>query len=169
MRCRAHPADVEGDGRAHRHGLLEVEQGVGDIEEVPDVDVRRRHPRLTVLQVDRYAVLALVVVGPGPVLALVTRPERYRPEQAARVRMDPGVEVVNLGGEVFEVEPTSVEVQSNESERPLMDGAILADVDTLHKAHIGVEEERLDATVWIPCGAFSPHVRDTYKALEIGN
>ena len=83
--------------------------------------------------------------------------------------MDPGVEVVNLGGEVFEVEPTSVEVQSNESERPPVDGANLADVDTLHKAHIGVEEERLDAAVWIPCGAFSPHVRDTDKAFEIGD
>src|SRR5262245_28369413 len=99
MCCRAHPADVEGYGRGFRHWLIEVEQGVGDIEEVPDVDVRRRHPRFAVLQVDRYAVLALVVAGPGPVLALVTGPERHRPEQAARVGMDPGVEVVNLGGE----------------------------------------------------------------------
>jgi len=169
MCCRAHPADIEGYGRGHRHWVLEVEQGVGDIEEVPDVDVRRRHPRFTVLQVDRHAVQALVVVGPGPVPALVTGSERYRPEQAAWVGMDPGVEVVNLGGEVLEVEPTSVEVQSNESERSPMDGAILADVDTLHKAHIGVEEERLDAAVWIPCGAFSPHVRDTDKAFEIGD
>jgi hypothetical protein len=87
-----------------------VEEGVGDIEEVPDVDVPRCHPRGTVPQVDRHAVLALVVAGPGPRITVVAGPERYRPEQAARVRMDPGVEVVNLGGEVFEVEPTSVEV-----------------------------------------------------------
>jgi hypothetical protein len=53
--------------------------------------------------------------------------------------MDPWVEVVHLGGEVCEVEPTSVEIQSNEAERPPVNGAILADVDTLHKAHIGVE------------------------------
>ena len=43
--------------------------------------------------------------------------------------MDPWVEVVNLGGEVCEVEPTSVEIQSNEAERPPVNGAILADVD----------------------------------------
>jgi hypothetical protein len=169
MSSRAHPADVEGYGRGHRHGLLEAEQGVGDIEEVPDVDVRRPHPRLTVLQVDRHAVLVLVVVEPGPALVLVTGPERYRPEQAARVGMDPGVEVVHLGGELFEVEPTSVEIQSNKTERSPMDGAILADVDTLHKAHIGVEQERLDAAVGIPCGALSPHVRDTDNSFEIGD
>jgi hypothetical protein len=172
MCSRAHPADVEGYGRGHRYGRLEAEQGVGDIEEVPDVDVRRRHPRLTVLQVDRYALPLVVFVlgaGPAPVLVVVAGPERYRPEQAARVGMDPGVEVVNLGGEVFEVEPTSVEVQSNESERSPMDGAILADVDALHEAHIGVEEERLDAAIGIRCGAFSPHVRDTDKTFEIGD
>jgi len=89
---------------------MEVEQGVWDIEEVPDLDVRRPHPRLTVLQVDCYAALALLVVEPGPALALVIGPERYRPEQAARVGVDPRVEVVNLGGELLEVEPTSVEV-----------------------------------------------------------
>jgi len=146
-----------------------VEQGVGKIEEVPDVNVRRHHPRLTVLQVDRYAVLAFVVMGPGPVVALVAGPERYRPEQAAWVGMDPRVEVVNLGGEVFEVEPTSVEVQSNESERSPVDGAILADIDALHKAHICVEEERLDAAIGIPRGALSAHVRDTDNAFEVGD
>jgi len=83
--------------------------------------------------------------------------------------MDPGVEVVHLGGEVLEVEPTSVEIQSNKTERSPMDGAIMADVDTLHKAHVGVEEERLDAAVGISGGAFSPHVRDTDKAFEIGD
>ena len=50
-----------------------------------------------------------------------------------------------------------------------MDGAILADVDALHRAHIGIEEESLDAAVGIPGGAFSPHVRDTHKAFEIGD
>jgi hypothetical protein len=133
------------------------------------VQVRRPHPRLTVLQVDRHAALIFIVVGPGPAVALVPRGEWDGPEQAARVGMDPGVEVVNLGGEVFEVEPTSIKIQSNESERSPVDGAILADVDTLHKPHIGVEEERLDAAVGIPGGALSPHVSDTDKALEIGD
>ena len=55
--------------------------------------------------------------------------------------MDPRVEVMHLGGELCEVEPTSVEVQSNESERPPVNGAILADVGALHKAHINIEEE----------------------------
>jgi hypothetical protein len=168
MCCRAHPADVEGHGRAHRHRFLDVEQGVGDVEEVPDADVRRPHPRLTVPQVDRHALILVVAVEPD-LVALVAGPERDRPEQAARVGMDPGVEVVNLGGEVLEVEPTSVEVQSNEPERSPVDGAILADVDTLHESHIGVEEERLDAPVGIPGGAFSPHVRDTDKAFEVGD
>jgi hypothetical protein len=83
--------------------------------------------------------------------------------------MDPWVEVVNLGGEVCEVEPTSVEIQSNEAERPPVNGAILADVDTLHKAHIGVEQERLDTAVRIPGGPGSLHICDADLALEIGD
>jgi len=113
--------------------------------------------------------IIIVVVGPEGAFALVAGPEWDRPEQAARVGMDPGVEVVNLGGEVLEVEPTSVEVQSNKSEGSPVNGAILADIDALHKAHIGVEEERLGAPVGIPGGALSPHVRDTDKAFEIGD
>src|SRR6266700_4199282 len=131
MCCRAYPADVEGYGRGHRHGFLEAEQGFGDIEEVPDVEVHRPHPRRTVLQVDRHAASVLVVVGPGPALVVVAGPEWDRPEQAARVGVDPGVEVVNLGGEVLEVEPTSVEIKSNESEGAFVFGAIHTDVDTL--------------------------------------
>jgi hypothetical protein len=37
--------------------------------------------------------------------------------------MDPGVEVMHLGGEVFEVELTSVQVKSNEPERGLVNVA----------------------------------------------
>ena len=95
--------------------------------------------------------------------------KRDRPEQAARVGMDPWVEVVNLGGEVCEVELTSVEVKSNEPERPPVNGAILADVGTFHKAHIGVEQERLYAAVGFPGGPCSPHVCDADLALEIGD
>jgi hypothetical protein len=167
MCCRAQPADVEGCRRGDRRGSLEAEQGVGDVEEVPEVEVCRPHPRLTVFQVDRHAALALVfVVGAEPAFAIVAGLEWDRPEQAARVGMDPGVEVVNLGGEVLEVEPTSVKVQSNESECSPVDGAVLADVNALHKAHVGVEEERLDAAVGMPGGSLAPHVRDTDKALK---
>ena len=125
--------------------------------------VRRLHPRLTVVQVDRHAVVPAVLV----VFAAV--PERDRPEQATRVGMDPGVEVVNLGGEVFEVEPTPVEIQSNEAERPPVSVSILGDVDTLHEAHIGVEEERLGTAVGILGDALAPHVRDADETLEVGD
>ena len=131
--------------------MLGAEQGVGDIEKVPDLEITGRHLRLALVQVDCHAAAL----------------KRDRPEQAARVRMDPRVEVVNLGGEVCEVKLTSVEVQSNETERPLVDGVILADIDALHKPHIGVEQERLDAAIRIPGGPSSPHVCDADKALEI--
>ena len=150
--------DIEGHGRGDRYGFLEVEQGIGEIEEVPDVEVRRPHPRLTVGQVDRHTVVIFALV-----------PKRDRPEQAARVGMDPRVEVVNLGGEVFEVEPTSVEVQSNESERSPVSVAVLGDVDTAHKAHVGVKEERLDAAVGMPGDALSPHVCGADDTLEVGD
>jgi hypothetical protein len=130
-----------------------VEQGVGDIEEVPDAEVFRRHPGLAVLEVDPHVVIL----------------KRVRPEQAARVGMDPWVEVVNLGGEVCEVKLTSVEIKSNESERPFVNGAVLADVGALHKAHIGVEQERLDAAIRIPGGPRSLHFCDADLALEIGD
>jgi hypothetical protein len=130
-----------------------VEQGVGEIEKVPDTEVPRRHPRLALFQVDSHAAAL----------------ERDRPEQAARVGMDPRVEVVNLGGEVCEVKLTSVEVQSNEAERPSVNAAILADIDALHKAHIGVEKERLYAAIRIPGGPSSPHVCDADNTFKIGD
>jgi hypothetical protein len=82
--------------------------------------------------------------------------------------MDPRVVVVNLGLEVFEVKLTSVEVQSNEPERAPVNGAILAEIDTLHKAHIGIEQERLDAAVRIPGGPGSLQSLHAGNALEIG-
>jgi hypothetical protein len=130
-----------------------VEQGVGDIEEIPDAEVFRRHLSLAVSEVDSHAVVL----------------NRVRPEQAARVGMDSWVEVVNLGGEVVEVELTSVEIKSNEPERPPVNGAILADVGTLHKTHIGVEQERLGAAVRIPGGAGSLYLCHADLALEIGD
>ena len=83
--------------------------------------------------------------------------------------MDPWVEVVNLGGEVCEVEPTSVEIKSNESERPPVHSAIHADIGALHKPHIGVEEKLLGTAVRMLGCSMSPHVRDADEALEIGD
>lgn len=130
-----------------------MEQGVGYVEKFPDAEVPRPHPRSALWQ-----------IGPHGVAL-----ERDRPEQATRVGMDPGVEVVNLGGEVREVKLTSVEVESDETERPPVNGAILAGIDALHESHIGVEEERLDAAIRISGGPSSPHVCDADKALEIGD
>ena len=130
-----------------------MEQGVGDGEEVPDPEVPRRHPGFALLQVDPHGVVL----------------KRDRPEQATRVGMDSWVEVVNLGGVVCEVKLTSVEVQSNEAKGPSVNGAVLTDIDALHKAHIGVEQERLDTVVRISGNPSSLHLRDADKALEIGD
>jgi len=133
--------------------MLEAEQRVGDVEEVPELHVLRRHPGRSVAYVHRHAVVA----------------KRDRPEQAAWVGVDPRVEVMHLGGEVYEVVPTSVEVKSNESECAEVNGAILADIVALHEAHIGVEEERLDAAVGMFGGSLPAHVCDADRALEIGD
>ena len=124
------------------------------------MQVLRPHPRLSIAQVDRHAAVTLV---------LAVGLQRDRPEQAARVGMDPRVEVVNLGGEIREVELTSVQVKSNEPERRLVNGAVQADIGALHEPHVGVEQERLDAAVRIPGGSGSLHVCDPDKALEIGD
>ena len=107
-----------------------MEQGVGDVEEVHDAQVLRPHPRLSLVQVDRHAVLAL---------AFAAGLQRNRPEQAARVGMDPRVEVMNLGGEIREVELTSVQVKSNEGECTLMELTVNIDELATGKAHIRSE------------------------------
>jgi len=127
------------------------------------MQVRRRHPRLTLVQIDRHAALTLAFA------VFAVGLQRDRPEQAVRVGMDPGVEVMNLGGELYEVELTSIQVKSNEPERRLVNGAVQADVGALHEPHVGVEEERLDAAVGIPGGPASPYVGHADKALEISD
>ena len=124
------------------------------------MQVLRLHPRLALVQVDRHAGLTLVLAAGA---------QWNRPEQAVRVGMDPRVEVVNLGGEILEVEPTSVQVESDEPERRLVNLAVQADVGALHEPHVSVEQQLLDAAVGVPGGSGSAHVRDADKALEIGD
>jgi len=124
------------------------------------MQVLRRHPRLASIQVDPH---------PALTLAMMTGAQRDRPEQAVGVGIDPRVKVMNLGGEVREVELTSVQVKSNEPERCMVNGAVQADVGALHEPHVGVEQERLDAAVGIPGGPGSLYVCDPDTALEIGD
>jgi hypothetical protein len=65
--------------------------------------------------------------------------KRQRPEQPVRVIDYPGVEIMDLGGEILEVVPTSIEVESNKDERTLVDFSVHAHVDATHEAHVGVE------------------------------
>src|SRR5262249_54453832 len=92
-----------------------------------------------------------------------------RPEEAFRVGRNTRVEVMDLRREVREVILTSVEVQSDESECPFVDGSILAHVDALHEAHVRVEKESFDGTVRVSRGARSLHVRASRKAVEVVN
>ena len=66
-----------------------------------------------------------------------------RPEQSRRVRVNAGVEVMDLSGEIREVILTSVKVQSNEPECPLMDMSVQSDVDAAHEPHVCVKQKCL--------------------------
>ena len=56
---------------------------------------------------------------------------------------------MDLGREILEVKLTSVEVQSNEAERPLVDRTVDSDVDTAHEAHVSVEEQGFGASIGV--------------------
>src|SRR5437762_13766177 len=77
---RAAPDDVETTHGRNRGGGLEPEQRVRDVEKVLDLEVGRRHPGFT-----------------GPELNLDWGRQGNGPEQAARIRVDAGIEIVNLG------------------------------------------------------------------------
>lgn len=124
------------------------------------MQVLRPHPCLALAEADRHAAWTVV---------LAAGLQRDRPEQAARVGIDPRVEVMNLGGEVREVKLTSVQVKSNEPERRLVNTAVQAGVGALHEPHVGVEQERLDAAVGVPGGSGSAYVCGPGKAVEIGD
>src|SRR5690242_19786852 len=94
---------------------------------------------------------------------------RLSSEQPARIRVNARVEIVDLGREVREVVPTSVEVQSNEPELPLVNCSVQAYVYAAHEAHVGVEEERLGRPVRVGRDARALDVGDPDEAVEVGD
>ena len=122
-----------------------------------DPDVGRGHPGRAVVQIDRQTVVFVMAL------------KRQSPEQPARVRPDSGVEVMHLGGEVGEVELTSVEIQSDELKRPFVNRTVPANVVTTHEPHVRIEQKRLCGPVRIRSRSGALHLCDTDEALEIGD
>ena len=129
-----------------------MEQRVRDVEVIQNPHVSCCHMR--------FARANLHVEG-------TIRRERHDPEQAARIRVYPWVEVVDLCREIGEVILTSVEVQSNEAERTFVDRSIHSDVDATHETHVGIEKQSLGASVGIRCRAGALHVGDPNETVEI--
>jgi hypothetical protein len=120
------PVDVEACACFDRDWRLEAEQRIWKIEEVALRKVAGAHMRCALLEVDSTQV-----------------DSGLRPEQSRRVGVNAGVEVMDLSGEVREVILTSVKVQSNESERPLVDTSVQSHVDAAHEPHVCVKQKRL--------------------------
>src|SRR5262249_811209 len=66
-----------------------------------------------------------------------------------------------------EVEPTSIEVQSNEPEGSLVHGAVLADVRAAHEAHVRIEQQLLGRPVRVGRRPGALHVGDADEAVEV--
>jgi hypothetical protein len=105
---------------------LEPEKRVRNVEEVVLGKVAGTHVRAAVLDVDS-----------------MQADSGLRPDQSGWIGVNAGVEVMNLGRKVREVKLTSVEVQSNEPERPLMDVSVQSHIDAAHEAHVRVKKKRL--------------------------
>ena len=120
------PVDVEAGAGFDRNRGLEPQERVRNVEEVALGKVAGTHVRLAFLEVDS------------------TQPDSgLRPEQSGWIGVNAGVEVMDLGGKVREVKLTSVEVQSNKPERPLMDMSVQCHINATHEAHICVKKKRL--------------------------
>ena len=74
---------------------------------------------------------------------------------------------MDLRAKIDEVKLTSIEVNSYESERSLVNGTVLADIDPFHEANVGVVEQRLGATIRIRRSACALHVCNPDEAVEI--
>lgn len=148
------PADVEAARRIDRYWVLEPEEGVRDIEIVLNVQVRRRHSGFT---------------GPELHIDGIGGRQGNGPEQAARIRVDAGIEIVYLSREVDEVILTSVQIESDEAKGSLADPFVLADIDAGHEAHVGIEQERLGAAVGIARRPGALHVGDPDEPVEVAD
>lgn len=102
-----------------------VVQGIGDAEKVADMLMFTLECRRTLAQMDSNGV----------------RRDAHGPEQAIRVREDPGVEIVDLRREGIEVKLTYKDIQSDKAECVVMDLAIDANIRALHEPHVRVEEQ----------------------------
>ena len=142
--------NVETNGCVCIRWRQETKQSVGNVEVVVERKVAHAHVRNACSLLDRDG-----------------RRQRNRPEQPARVVLDPRVEVVDLGAEVDEVILTSIQIQSDKAESPFVDRTVDADVDTTHEAHVRVEKERLRAAVRISPSPGPLYVGDAHEAVEV--
>jgi hypothetical protein len=120
------PMDIEACTRFDRNRHLEAEERVRKVEEVALGKVAGTHVRLALLEVDS-----------------MQADSSLRPEQSGWIGVNARVEVMDLAGEIREVILTSVEIQSNEPERPLMCTSVQSHVDAAHEPHVCVKKKRL--------------------------
>lgn len=130
-----------------------MRQRIGDAEEIHELHVCRRHSGLPSPKIHRDRIWIL---------------ELHDPEQSIRVGVNARVEVMDLRREIGEVVPTPIEVQSNECESSLMNGAVLSDVDASGKPHVRVEQQRFRAAVRVGGLPASLNIGDTHEAVEVG-
>ena len=93
--------------------------------------------------------------------------QRYRPEKSSGIGINSGVDVVNLGSEVYEVILTSIEVKSDQGKGTTMDGPIETNIRAAHEAHVGVEEKLLGRSIAVGSGSGALNVGHAHLAFEV--
>jgi len=93
--------------------------------------------------------------------------QRYRPEESSGIGINSGVDVVNLGSEVYEVILTSIEVKSDQGKGTTMDGPIETNIRAAHEAHVGIEEKLLAGSISIYGSSGSLNVGHAHLAFEV--
>ena len=146
------PVNIEAACRSDRHGCLETKQRIWNVEVILQNHVAGGHPRSAGSKPDR-----------------AYRWNGHSPEESAGIGTDPGIKVVNLGGEILEVILTSVEVQSNEAKCSFMDRSINTDVDAAHEAHVGIEQKGLGAPIGVGGRTGPLNVSDPNETVEVAD
>jgi len=126
-----------------------MEQRVGNVEEIEERHVRRRHSGPASPKVDIYPVWSS---------------QRHYPEQSTRVRVNPRIEVVDL---ICRVNLTRVEVQSNKGECPLVNIAVLPNIRTTRKPHIGIERQGLRGPIRVLRCSSPLNLGDANESIEV--